>query len=353
MAPQWNMAPDLPPIRVGIAGYSSACTLHAAPIRAVGGIVAAVATRDPGRRARAEAENPGVRVVDDLDALLHVPGLDMVVLTTPTGLHHAHALQVIAAGLPLVVEKPLGVDLAQVRDVVEAAHASGVPLSVYLQRRWDPAHRVARDLVASGRLGEVWRFEFRWERWEPTPGDRWREKTVAAHGGGKLLDLGPHMVDLAVQLFGPVAAVYAQVEARRQVGDDESHLVLRHASGQTSQLDIGTLVAAPGPRMRLVGSAGTWLFDDSHAGDGDRPTYPDLADAPGCCGWVYGGATREPVPGLAQDWPAFYRQFFTALRAEDPTPHLPVAPRDVVHLAEVLDAARASAERRQVVRLEV
>lgn len=313
--------------------------------------MAAVATRDPDRRARAEAENPGVRVVDDLDALLQVPDLDMVVLTTPTGLHHAHALQVIAAGLPLVVEKPLGVDLAQVREVVEAAHAARVPLSVYLQRRFDPSHRIARDLVASGKLGEVWRFEFRWERWEPTPPDRWRENTVAAHGGGKLLDLGPHMVDLAFQLFGPVEAVYAQVEARRQVGDDESHLTLHHISGQTSQLDICTLVAAPGPRMRLIGSAGTWVFDDSHAGDSDQPTYPDLADAPGCCGWLYGGATRQPVPGVEQDWSAFYRQFFTALRAADPTPHLPVSPADVVHIAEVLDAAFASAEGRRVVRL--
>lgn len=339
------------PVRVGIAGYSTASWLHAGPIRAAGGVIAAVVTRNPERRAQARAEHPGVRVVDSLDALLQVPGLDAIVIGTPSGLHHAHALQVIAAGLPVVVEKPLGINLAEVREVVDAARTAGVPLTAYLQRRWDPAHQVARELVSSGRLGEVYRFEFRWERWVPEPKHRWREDTPSAQGGGKLLDLGPHMVDLAVQLFGPVEAVYAEVRARKQVGDDESHLALHHAGGRVSQLDVCTLVAAPGPRMRLIGSAGTWVYDDFSDLGKDKPVYPDLDDEPDSCGWLYGGPERVPVPTKVEDWPAFYRQFFAALRSPDPCGNVPVAPADVLHIAEVLDAAILSGGRGQVVRL--
>lgn len=338
------------PLRVGLAGYASASWLHVGPITAAGGVVAAVATRRPERRAQAVADCPGVRVVDDLDALLEVPDLDLVVLSTPTGRHHDHALQVIAAGLPVVVEKPLGVRLAEVREVVAAAKGAGVPLTVFLQRRWDPAHLVARRLAATAALGELWRLEYRWERWRPVPRHRWREDTPTAGGGGQLLDLGPHMVDLAVQLFGPVASVHAEMAARRQVSDDDTHLVLRHTGGGVSHLDIGSLVAAPGPRLRLVGATGTYVYDDFTDDGKVQPIYPDLADAPGACGWLYRGPLeREPVARVAGEWADFYRRLFDALRRPDPMAQLPVPPEDVVHLAEVLDAAQRSAAAGQVV----
>lgn len=339
---------DTPP-RVGIAGYSTASWLHVGPIREAGGVVAAVATRNPSRRAQAESDSPGVLVVDDLNALLQVPDLDAVVLATPSGLHHAHALQVIAAGLPVVVEKPLGVNLAQVREVIDAAHAANVPVTVYLQRRFDPAHQVALELVTSGRLGEVWRLEYRWERWIPQPAHGWREDTPSRDGGGKLSDLGPHMVDLAVQLFGPVASVYAEVASRRQIGDDEAHVALHHASGQVSHLDVCTLVAQPGPRMRLIGSRGTWVYDDFDDLGKTRSFYPDLDNAPGGCGWIYGGPEREPAPTIQEDWSQFYRLFFTAMRSPDPFHGLPVPPADVIHIASVLDTAHRSSATRQVV----
>ncbi|QGF23650.1 Gfo/Idh/MocA family protein [Raineyella fluvialis] len=336
--------------RVGIAGYSSASWLHVGPIVAAGGVVSAVATRNPARRAQAEADTPGVRIVDDLEAMLQLPDLDLIVLSTPTGLHHDHALQVIAAGLPVVVEKPLGIDVAEVREVVEAADDADVPLTVFLQRRWDPSHLAARHLVETGALGDVWRLEYRWERWRPEPLHRWREDTPTAMGGGQLLDLGPHMLDLAVQLFGPVGSVYAELSSRRQVSDDDTHLVLHHVGGQVSHLDIGSLVAAPGPRLRIVGSEGTYVYDDFTDDGKVTPIYPDLADAPGSCGWLYRGPQeREPVAAVPGEWADFYRQLFDGLSGPERRADLPVAPADVLHLAEIFDAAQRSAAQGQVV----
>ncbi|WOQ16679.1 Gfo/Idh/MocA family oxidoreductase [Raineyella sp. W15-4] len=339
-----------PALRVGLAGYASASWLHVGPIVAAGGVVSAVATRNPERRAQALADTPGVRLVDDLDALLRLPDLDLVVLSTPTGRHYDHALQVIAAGLPVVVEKPLGVDLAEVREVVRAARSAGVPLTVFLQRRWDQSHLIARRLATEGVLGDLWRLEYRWERWRPEPKHRWREDTPASGGGGQLLDLGPHMVDLAVQLFGPVTSVYAEMAAHCQVSDDDTHLALHHVDGRVSHLDIGSLVAAPGPRLRLIGSTGTYVYDDFTDDGKVVPTYPDLADAPGACGWLYRGPQqREPVARVAGEWADFYRQLFEDLRGPDPLGRLPVPPDDVVHIAEILDAAQRSAATGQVV----
>lgn len=343
--------PDTRPLRVGLAGYASASWLHVPPITRAGGVVAAVATRHPGRRAQAEADTPGVRIVDDLRALLTLDDIDMVVLSTPTGMHHDHALEAIAAGMPVVVEKPLGVALAQVREVVAASRAARVPATVFLQRRWDPAHLCARHLVTSGELGDVWRMEFRWERWHPEPLHHWREDTPAALGGGQLLDLGTHIVDLAVQLFGPVDSVYAEMATRRQVSDDDSHLALHHASGPITHIDISSLIAAPGPRLRLVGSTGSYLYDD-FTDDEERSIYPDLADAPASCGWLYRAPDRrEPVAPPQGEWADFYRQLFAALRSPDPMRDLPVPLDDVLHLTAVLDAAQRSADTRQVVRL--
>lgn len=339
-----------PVLRVGLAGYASASWLHVGPIVAAGGQVSAVATRHPERRAQAAADTPGVRIVDDLNALLRLPDLDLVVLSTPSGMHHAHALQVIEAGVPVVVEKPLGVHAGEVREVVAASRAAGVPLTVFLQRRWDPAHLVVRRLAAEGTLGDLWRLEYRWERWRPEPRHRWREDTPASRGGGQLLDFGPHMVDLAVQLFGPVASVYAEMAAHRQVSDDDTHLALRHTDGRVSHLDIGSLVAAPGPRLRLIGSAGTYVHNDFTDNGKVVPIYPDLADAPGACGWLYRGPQeREPVVRSAGDSADFYRLLFADLRGPDPMAHLPVPPDDVVHIAEILDAAQHSAQTGQVV----
>jgi predicted dehydrogenase len=336
--------------RVGIAGYGMAGRLlHAAPIAQVGMTVAAVATRNASRAGQVEREHPEARIVPDLEALLEVGDLDLVVLATPTGDHAAQSLAVIAAGLPLVVDKPLGVNAAETREVVSAASAAGVPLTIFQNRRYDAEHATLRQVVRGRRVGDPYRLELRWERWRPVPKDRWRETMPPQRGGGLLLDLHSHLVDAAVDLFGPVEAVYAELAAHTTVAEDDAFLACRHTSGTISHLGAMSVAGAPGPRVRLLGTRGAYVMGDF---EGELNVFPDTADADAAhCGWVYAGESREPVERAASEQADFYRAVEAALAEDDPRKvqaAMPVDPRDAIHVMAVLDAARVSAARATV-----
>jgi predicted dehydrogenase len=338
--------------RVGLAGFgSSGRSFHAPLLLQAGTTIAAVATADPQRSGQVRSEVPGARVVPDLEALLAIDGLDLVVLATPSGAHVDHARACIDAGIAVVVDKPLATDAVRAGGVVDAARAAGVALTVFQNRRFDPEHVAARETVRSGRLGKVFRHEFQWERWRPTPKDRWRENAPAADGGGILLDLHSHMIDSAVDLFGPIETVYAELAARTTPAEDDAFLACRHASGVLSHLGATSVSAAPGPRMRILGRRAAFLLNAFE--DDAVDIYPDLAHLdPGQCGWVYEGASRTPVARPAAGQVDFYRQVVRALATEDPQGAMPVDPYDAVHTLAVIDAARASAGRGTVERIQ-
>src|SRR5215218_2857476 len=197
---------DVGTVRVGLVGYGSAGRgIHAPLLREAGLEVRIVVTSDPGRRRQLAEELPDARPVDTLESLLtHADEVDLVVLASPSGVHVDQAVATVDAGLPVVVDKPLATDAAGARQVVEHAERAGVLLTVFQNRRWDAEQLTLRALLDEGRLGDVFRFERRWERWRPQPKNRWRENVTSAEGGGLLLDLQSHLVDSAVQLFGPV-----------------------------------------------------------------------------------------------------------------------------------------------------
>lgn len=331
--------------RVGLAGYASAGRGIHAPIIAEAGLeVAAVATSNPQRRAEVASDFPGALVVDDLDALLAVEGLDVIVLATPTGDHLEHALQVIEAGIACVVDKPLAVNADDCLTVVDAAERAGVPLTVFQNRRYDPEHATLREVVRSGRLGETYRLELRWERWRPTPLTRWRETMPPEQGGGLLLDLQSHLVDGAVELFGPVERVYAELASHLTTAEDDAFLACHHASGAVSHLGTMSVAGAPGPRVRLLGREGAFVLGDF---EGEINVFPDTADADGeHCGWIYTGESRVPVLRVPSEQADFYRAVAAALGRGDfreVQAAMPVDPHDAIHVMDVIDAARVSA----------
>ncbi len=338
---------------VGIVGFGLAGQgFHAPLIRAAGLTVAAISTSDPTRRAEAEQFAPGAVIVPGFEELLQVPGLDLVVLASPSARHAGQALAAIEAGIPVVVDKPLGVTAEEALEVVVAAAAAGVALTVFHNRRYDPEFATLRGLLKDNRLGTAYRLEMRWDRWRPVPKERWREQNSAAEGGGLLLDLHSHLVDQAVQLFGPVETVYADVSSYTTVAEDDAYLICSHVSGMVSHLEASSIEGAPGPRIRLHASKGTYLL----AREGDQPAAFTQFDNSGDGGHGYLVAGDDVTAIAAATGPdgdpaTFYRQVAAALTAPDPQGAMPVDPRDAVHVLAVLDAARASAAANQVVRV--
>ncbi len=337
------------PIRVGLAGYAAGRTLHAPFILEAGGEIAAIATSNPERVEQARAEHPQARIVDDLDALLALDDLDLVAIVTPSGKHVQHAQAAIAAGRPFVIEKPLAPSAEEARLIVDEATSAGVPFAVYHQRRWDPAPLVVLDAARRGRLGETWRLDFGWDRWRPVPRHRWREDAPPADGGGVLLDLGPHVIDFALQLLGPVASVYAELRSRLSPSDDDAFLALTHVRGGITHLTTTSVTAQPRLRMNVLGSQGAYVYHDQVE---ESYAYPHWNDADAeHAGWFVSGPEREPAPRVPGGHADFYRGVFAALGAPDPQAAMPVEAEAGVRVAEVIDAARRSSACREIVGL--
>ncbi|MFE6970589.1 Gfo/Idh/MocA family oxidoreductase [Isoptericola sp. NPDC057653] len=336
------------PPRLAIVGYGgSGREIHARLAAEAGLQVTAVVARDPGRRNQAAGDWPGARLVSDLDALIAARrSYDLVVVASPSTLHAEHAAALARAQIPFVLDKPIGLDAHQARAVVEEAAATGTPFTVFQNRRWDPEQLALAGLIDAGELGDVHTFERRWERWRPVPRQRWKENDPV--GGGLLLDLGPHLVDSATQLFGRVESVWAQTRKLTTPTEDDVFLVLQHEPGGgsaasprgvVSRLWAGSVVGAPGPRTRVLGSAGAFVVTTYEQ---DASPFEVLDDgAPeGTVGWLTRGRERRAVPAAPGGHADFYRALGPWLGGEGPAP---VDPADAVRTAEVLDAARVSA----------
>ncbi len=276
-------------MRVALLGYGLAGRCFHAPLLAAvpGFQVATVVTSDPVRAEQARREVPGADVEGRPDQVWSRAGEhDLVVVATATGSHAELATAALDAGLPVVVEKPMAPTAAEARALAEHASARGLLLVPFHNRRWDSDHLTVRRLVAGGVLGDVLRYESRFERWRPSADPSgWRHARRPADGGGILLDLGTHLVDQAMQLFGPVAAVYGEVLARRGGADDDAFLALTHAGGVRSHLWAGALAAAPGPRLRVLGSRAAYVVRDLDGQEtalraGRSPGEPGFGEEP-------------------------------------------------------------------------
>ena len=220
-----------------------------------------MATKDPDRQAQAIAEHPGVDMVAGVDAMLGRSDIDVVVVATPNRLHAPIATKALASGRHVVVDKPMAMDVAEGERLIEAASRAGRLLTVYHNRRWDGDFLTVRRLLAEGALGSLDSLESRFERVAAVD-TSWRES--AAEVGGPLRDLGPHLVDQALLLFGPARRVWAQLARRRAATevDDSVFVAIDHAAGGQSRLSMSLIASRVGPRIRLRGLAAEYVKED-------------------------------------------------------------------------------------------
>jgi scyllo-inositol 2-dehydrogenase (NADP+) len=340
---------DATELSVALAGFGLAGSVFHAPlIAATPGLrLATVVTRNPQRAIQVADRYPRADVAGSVEEAL-ATGPDILVVATPNRAHAEVALAAIDAGVAVVVDKPLAVTAADARRVVAAARDAGVPLTVFQNRRWDGDFLTVQQLRADGELGDIWRFESRFERWRPEPKAGWREQADPAEGGGLLLDLGPHLVDQALQLFGPPVRVHSEVRVRRPNArvDDDAFLALEHAGGTISHLWMSAIAGSPGPRYRVLGSRAAYVKagldgQEDALREGGDPADPDWGrEPPEAWGRLHQGDEGRPVETAPGAYPRFYALLRDALADGAP---LPVDPTDAVTALELLESAAGAA----------
>jgi scyllo-inositol 2-dehydrogenase (NADP+) len=321
-------------IGVGLIGYGlGGSVFHAPLIRAEPRLrLHAVVT---SRADQVRRDLPGVAVVATAGELLEDPAVELVVVTAPNDVHHQLGAAALRAGRHVVVDKPFTLSVGEADELIALAEAAGRRLSVFHNRRWDGDFLTVRRAVEAGALGEVASFVSRYDRFRPVPKGSWKE--AAGPGSGLLWDLGPHLIDQAMALFGPPRTVWADLGVQRAAVEavDYVHLVLGYGRLR-AVLHAGMLVRDPGPRFEVHGDRGslvTWGLDQ-----------PEV-DAKLTCE-VAGLEQRGRLEGMATAYESFYAAMAAAVAGEGP---VPVAPADARAAVAVIEHALASAREGRVV----
>ncbi|MEX3935919.1 oxidoreductase [Paraburkholderia phymatum] len=334
-------------LKIGLMGYGFAgATFHAPVIQHCGrASVAAIATGQPDK---ARADYPNARIVADIDALLALADIECVVIATPNDTHFDLARRALEAGKHVVVDKPVTLTAADARSLADLAQSKGLLFAPFHNRRWDGDFLTVRELIASADLGRITHFESHFDRFRPGIRQRWREE--ASRGGGLLLDLGPHLIDQALTLFGTPETVYASVKAYRDNASapDYVHLLLGYANHEVV-LHASALTAIVAPRFTIHGTRGSYV---KHGLD----TQEDQLKAglrPGDAGFGGGneaGKLRvlEGEQEVQRDLPTrdgVYVEFYRALAASicDGAP-FPVSAQDAVDVMTIIELAARSDE---------
>jgi predicted dehydrogenase len=336
------------PSRVALIGYGLAgASFHAPFIATTPGLrLTTIVTKDPQRRQQAARDYPGAALVDTAETLwARSRDLDLVVVASPNRTHVPFACAAVDAGLAVVVDKPLAASAAEARALIAHARSRGMLLTVFQNRRWDGDFLTLRRLLNDGSVGQPFRFESRFERWRPELKPGWRHLPSSEDAGGLLYDFGSHLIDQALQLFGPVVHVHAELDRRHAETrvDDDSFLAVTHASGVRSHLFMSSMAANAGPRFRLLGSKGAYVKlgmdpQEDALRAGRRPDEPGWGEEPvEQWGRIGAGEDTRAVPTEPGAYQMFYRGVSAALRGEGP---MPVDPEDAAAALDVVEQAQ-------------
>jgi predicted dehydrogenase len=333
--------------RVALIGYGYAGrTFHTPLIRRTPGLELAVVCSSRAERVRADL--PDIPIISSPQDACAMPSVDLVVVATPHDSHVSIATMALRAGKHVVLEKPVATTLEQARQLASVARHIDRVLAVFHNRRWDGDFLTLTDLLSRGVVGNISHVESHFDRFRPVVRDRWREG--AGPGAGLWYDLGPHLVDQALRLFGLPDRVTASLAAQRAgaQSDDWAHVILEYGRRRVI-LHTSVLVAAPPPRFAVHGDAGSWLKYGVDAQErqliaaltpGSAAALPD--DEVAVLVGVSGTKREMPIP--RGDYRQFYVQLEAAVRGDGRNP----VPLDqaLAVVAVVETAIRASAEGR-------
>jgi scyllo-inositol 2-dehydrogenase (NADP+) len=336
------------PLKVALLGYGFAGkTFHASLLSHVPGLQLTHIVSSDSAKVRKDHDVTVLAKPDDAFAL---PDIDLIVIATPNSTHCDLAHKGISAGKHVVVDKPFTVTSEEAAKLISLARKEMRLLSVFQSRRWDADFLTLRQIFRQGSLGEVIQFESRYDRYRPEPRQRWREQAVP--GAGVWFDLGSHLVDQALQLFGPPEAIYADLELQRRGAQavDYFHVVLRYGRNRVI-LTAGCLVVSETPRFAVHGTIGGFTkfgmdTQEDSLRRGDVPGSPGWGDDPRSGTLVTardGGIETRQVPNIPGNYLAYYEGIRDAITVGTPNP---VTPEDALAVIKVLETGIKSAAAR-------
>lgn len=339
-------------LEVALIGYGFAGRVFHAPLIAhTDGLnLHTVVSRRPDSVA---ADFPLARVVAEAQAAFADPAIDLIVIAAPNNVHAPLADAALQHGKHVVVDKPFALTLAEAQGVVAQAERSERVLSVFQNRRWDADFLTVRQLIAKGQLGEIAEYHSHFDRFRPKVVDRWRERDEP--GGGLWFDLGPHLLDQALQLFGMPQAIFADLAQQRGAAKavDYFNVLLRYPHHRVV-LHAGSLVPDSGLRFAVHGTQGSYI---KHGLD-EQEERLRAGGIPGEPGWGTdarpgqltvddGGTLRvEWVESMRGDYREYYLAMRDAIVHGRPPPVTTGEALEVMRLIEM--GVRSSSERREI-----
>ena len=346
--------------KVGLIGYGFAGkTFHASTLVITEGLELTKVVSSAPTKVRADL--PSVEVVGQPEALFNDPDIDLVVIATPNLSHYPLAKAALQAGKHVVVDKPFTIYSHEAQELIRLAEENKRVLTVYQSRRWDGDFLTLKALLATGLPGEIYSFENRYDRFRPEIKVRWREQALP--GSGILYDLGAHLIDQSIQLFGLPRAITADLRQQRPGTQttDYFHLLLDYDALQVI-LHSSCLVKQPGPRFQLHGNRGSFVkygMDPQEAAllRGERPGPQNPAWGRETPEW-YGELTtkfgeleisKAKIETLPGDYPGFYKQLQACLAGNGP---IPVLASEAAKNIELIEKAILSSNERRTIRLD-
>ena len=330
-------------MRVGIAGYGLAGrSFHAPLLKGCGFEVATVLTGNSTRARQAKEDFPLVKVVENFTDFL-AQDLDLVVVATANAVHADHALAAIAAGIPVVVEKPMGRSVSETQRILEASEKSGVPVTAFYNRQWDSDMLTLKKVANNGLIGKVFRLDSRFERYRPQLNpSAWRETLSPEDGGGLLLDLQTHLLSTALDAFGPADLTYASVRKIRGESEDDVVLNLRHHSGVDSYCSVSAISGSTTPRIRALGTEGALVIEELDPQEAllRAGNYPEggIWQVPTSSkAYIQRGDQREEIQAVPGNYGQFYIEVAGALEGKNA---MPVSASHILAVASIIDKAR-------------
>ena len=332
-------------IRTAVIGFGTGGRVFHAPLLAADPrfSVDFIVTANAERQRQAGAAHPTAAILGDIHELFRrTSQVDLLVVSTPPSSHYEIARAGLQHGLSVVVDKPFVVKAAQGRELIAEAQSRGLLLTVFQNRRYDGDFLTIQRMVREGSLGKIHSLESRFEWWKPEETKAWKAHAGAEAGGGILFDLGPHLLDQACQLFGPVASVHAELSRYRngEGADDEAFVSLEHAGGVRTHAVMSSLAPLERPRFTLVGSATgyvKWGLDiqESQLKQGMSPLADGYGEEPEPeWGRLGSRESQSAVPTAPGRYGDFYATLATALPNGTPPPVDPAEALAVIELIE-------------------